>query len=75
MRNRIFVLSHNNQWGVKCEHCGEEFFATQHEAIKVAKQHVASYPAGALAQILVQGNDSRWITEWTYGNDPFPPRG
>jgi hypothetical protein len=31
--------------------------------------------AGTLSQIRVQGEDRKWITEWTYGDDPFPRRG
>lgn len=27
------------------------------------------------AQVIVQGRDGQWRTEWTYGNDPYPPRG
>lgn len=41
----------------------------------MAKRHVAELPAGTLAQILVQRDNGQWRTEWTYGQDPFPPRG
>lgn len=27
------------------------------------------------SQVLMQGRDGKWITEWTYGNDPYPPKG
>ena len=76
MRKRIFVLSSGNQWKVQCEHCtAAEFRSTQAEAIKLARSHVASLPAGTLSQILIQGANGQYRTEWTYGNDPFPPRG
>lgn len=75
MRKIIYVLSHGNQWKVQCEHCKSEITNTQSEAIRIAKQHVASLPAGTLSQIRVQGMDGRFRTEWTYGVDPFPPRG
>ncbi len=75
MRQKVYVLSHGNQWKVQCEHCNEGFYSTQAEAIKAAKQHVGGLPAGTLSQILIQGVGGQFRTEWTYGNDPFPPRG
>jgi hypothetical protein len=75
MRKVIFVLSHGNQWKVQCDHCKSAITNTQSEAIKIAKKHVAELPAGTLSQILIQGDGGRYRTEWTYGNDPFPPRG
>lgn len=75
MRKVVYVLSHGSQWIVKCDHCGNEIKQTQSEAIKLARGHVAGYPAGTLAQILVQRDDGRFREEWTYGKDPYPPRG
>jgi hypothetical protein len=75
MRKSIYVVTYGNNWKVKCEHCGEDIKGTQAEAIKLAKSHVAGLPAGTLSQILIQGADSQFRAEWTYGKDPFPPRG
>ena len=75
MRRIIYVLSHGHQWKVKCDHCDSEIKDTKTEAIRLAKKHVGSLPAGTLSQILIQKNDGSWQTEWTYGADPFPPRG
>ena len=75
MRNKIYVVTFGNQWKVRCEHCNEGVYSTQSEAIGVARRHVGGLPEGTLSQILVQGSDSQFRTEWTYGQDPFPPRG
>lgn len=75
MRQVIYVLSYGAHWKVRCEHCGEEIKNTQYEAIKLAKNHVASLSPGTLSQILIQGDDGRFRAEWTYGSDPFPPKG
>jgi hypothetical protein len=75
MRKKIYVLSHGNQWKVQCEHCENGLYNTQAEAITVARRHVAGLVAGTLSQILVQKDDGTWREEWTYGRDPFPPRG
>ena len=75
MREKIYVVSAGTQWKMRCDHCKEETKNTQLEAIKRAKEHVAELPAGSLSQILIQGDGGKWRTEWTYGQDPFPPRG
>jgi hypothetical protein len=75
MRKKVYVLSHGSQWKVQCEHCGSAVVATQAEAIRKARAHVADFPAGTLSQILVQGQGGQYRTEWTYGSDPYPPRG
>lgn len=74
-RKKIYVLSHGAQWKVQCEHCETAITATQSEAIKMAKNHVAGLSPGTLSQILVQRDDGKFREEWTYGNDPFPPVG
>lgn len=75
MRKVIYVLSHGNQWKVQCDHCRSQITNTQSEAISIAKKHVANLGPGILSQILLQGNDGRYREEWTYGKDPFPPKG
>lgn len=75
MRKVIYVLSHGTKWKVQCEHCDFEIKDTQAEAIKIAKKHVASLSQGTLSQILVQRDNGQFRTEWTYGQDPFPPQG
>lgn len=76
MRKIIYVLSHGSEWKVQCDHCEfKKIPGTQAEAIEIARHHVASLPEGTLAQILVQGADGKFRDEWTYGNDPFPPKG
>jgi len=51
------------------------FFSTKEEAIRSARQLVRSYPEGYCSQIKVQRADGTFEIEWTYGKDPFPPRG
>lgn len=75
MRKIIYVLSSGSKWKVQCDHCGYDIIDTQSEAIRIARKHVAGLPAGTLSQILIQGDNGKFRTEWTYGSDPFPPRG
>lgn len=75
MRDKIYVLSHEDKWKVQCEHCNSQIVNTQTEAIGIARSHVGTKPAGTLSQILVQRDGGQWRTEWTYGSDPYPPKG
>jgi len=71
-----FVVRHQNEW--KISYNGKHYgpYDTQKQAIRDAVD--AAYKAGQKghdAQVLVQGTDSKFRTEWTYGNDPYPPPG
>lgn len=75
-RARYFVVLHENQWKINFDgkHYGP--YATQAEAIRVAVD--AAHKAGNNgndAQVLVQDRNNQFRTEWTYGSDPYPPRG
>ncbi len=75
-RKRLFVSPDGTQWKVQWE--GGNVVSrhnTQAEAIKAARAVVRSLAAGACSQIMVQGTDGKWRTEWTYGQDPYPPPG
>lgn len=76
MREVIYVLSDGTKWKVLCKHCNKYWlFEKQADAIARARDHVGVLPQGTLSQILVQGQDGKFRTEWTYNKDPFPPRG
>lgn len=75
-RAAYYVVLHGGQW--KISHNDNHYgpYPTQRQAIRVAVDtaHRAGRE-GHEAQVLVQGQDSRFRTEWTYGNDPYPPPG
>ncbi len=76
MREKIYVVTHGLEWKVECKHCnGKAITKTQSAAIGTARKHVASLPAGTLSQILIQDKGSEFRAEWTYGKDPYPPKG
>ncbi|MFZ1102620.1 MAG: DUF2188 domain-containing protein [Hyphomicrobiaceae bacterium] len=74
-RAQYFVVLHQNRWKVKLN--GQHYeYGSQREAIHAAVD--AAHRAGQQgldAQVLVQGRDNKFRTEWTYGNDPYPPPG
>lgn len=75
-REQYFVVLHQGQWKISYtqKHYGP--YTTQREAIKAAVD--AAHKAGVKgldAQVLVQGENNQFRTEWTYGHDPYPPPG
>jgi hypothetical protein len=75
-RLQYVVVLHQQEWKISYEgkHYGP--YLTQKAAIDaaVAAAH-SSGQSGYDAQVLVQGRDNLFRTEWTYGNDPYPPKG
>ncbi|MGE3303625.1 MAG: DUF2188 domain-containing protein, partial [Hyphomonadaceae bacterium] len=69
-RAQYFVTNQNSQWHIIFDGTRYEPYSTQKLAIRTAVD--AAHKAGAEghdAQVLVQGTDSKFRTEWTYGND------
>ena len=74
-RAQYFVLSNAGSWKVRQNDKDYDFTtqaAAMNAAIDAAHQ---SGRKGLDAQVLVQGRDGQWQTEWTYGHDPYPPKG
>jgi hypothetical protein len=75
-RVQYVVVLHQGEW--KISHEGKHYgpYRTQADAIKAAvKSAHTSGENGHNAQVLVQGKDNKFRTEWTYGDDPYPPPG
>lgn len=74
-RAEYYVLSNGGRWKVR--HNNKDYdYATQAAAIRAAVD--AAHSSGAKgydAQVLIQGQGGQWRTEWTYGHDPYPPKG
>lgn len=72
-RNRYYVVYHQGEWKIKYndKHFGP--YSTQKAAIRAAVD--AAHKGKGDSQVLVQGHNNQFRTEWTYGNDPYPPPG
>jgi hypothetical protein len=76
MRKVLYVSPHGTQWKVHWQGETEgKIFDRKEEAIRHARNLIGSLPEGATSEIRVQRADGTFQTEWTYGKDPFPPRG
>lgn len=76
-RTVYYVVLHDAEWKISLggKHYGP--YSTQKAAIRdavdTAHKEGKQNPHGA--QVLVQGTNNQFRTEWTYGHDPYPPRG
>lgn len=72
-RKQYFVVLHQGEWKISFNQKHYGPYSTQRAAIKAAVD--AAHRAQGDAQVLIQGQDNKFRTEWTYGNDPYPPGG
>lgn len=76
-RTQYFVVLHENQWKITLngKHYGP--YANQKAAINAAVDaaHKTGQTNAEGSQVLVQDTHNQFRTEWTYGNDPYPPKG
>ena len=75
-REQYFVVLKDGKWMVSLngQHYGP--YATQKLASKSAVDAAhKSGQKGLNAQVLIQGENNQFRTEWTYGEDPYPPPG
>lgn len=72
-RAQYFVVLHEGKWKIKFDgkHYGP--YDTQRAAIRAAVD--SAHKAQGDSQVLVQGENNQFRTEWTYGRDPYPPPG
>lgn len=77
-RKIYYVVLDQGVWKVKVDGVHYGPYPTQANAIAAAREAAqkwaAQYPISG-AQVRVQGSDNQFRTEWTYGNDPYPPKG
>lgn len=68
-----YVVRSGNGWGVRGEGNSKltKSFETQREAI----QHGREIAMNQKAELRIQGADAKFREAWSYGNDPYPPKG
>jgi hypothetical protein len=76
-RDVYYVVLHEHEWKISynSKHYGPYDSQRRpiHAAVDAAHKAGAKNPDGA--QVRVQGENNQFRTEWTYGNDPYPPKG
>jgi hypothetical protein len=76
MAKNLYVSPSGTNWKVHWE--GESnggIHTKKEDALIAARQMVADQKKGEVLSIRVQKADGTFQTEWTYGVDPYPPKG
>lgn len=70
---RFYVSRRSNGWAVKKGGASRasKVFKTQAKAINYGRTAAKS----ASGELTIQGINGKFRTGWSYGNDPFPPKG
>jgi hypothetical protein len=68
-----YVVRNGENWGVRGEGNGRltANYATQQEAISRGREIARSEGS----ELRIQGENGRFREAWSYGNDPYPPKG
>lgn len=68
-----YVVRNGEAWGVRGEGNSRltGAFATQSEAIARGREIAQNQGA----ELRIQGRNGQFREGWSYGNDPFPPKG
>jgi hypothetical protein len=75
-RAQYFVVKHEGQWKILLD--GKHYGPYRTQADAITEATTAASKAGRNgfdSQVLVQGENNQFRTEWTYGRDPYPPSG
>jgi hypothetical protein len=76
-RTVYYVVHHEGRWKIKLSGTHYGPYSTQKEAIRIAVDtaHTEGKKNVDGAEVRVQGENNQFRTEWTYGHDPYPPKG
>lgn len=73
MAKNQYVVRNGNGWGVRGE--GNSRLTTRHNTQAEAIQHGRSIAQNHGGELRIQGTDGKFREAWSYGSDPFPPKG
>lgn len=69
-RVHYYIAPDGDGWKIRHNE-KDYYYSTQHAAISAAREAAhKSHANGHNAQVHVQGENGRFRTEWTYGDDP-----
>ncbi len=73
MKKNQYVVRNGNGWGVRGE--GSSRLTSKHATQGEAIQHGRSIAQNQSSELRIQGEDGKFREAWSYGKDPFPPKG
>jgi hypothetical protein len=76
MRKFLYVSPSGSSWKVHWQHeFSGPLFRRKKEALTEARRMIASLKKGMLSSIKIRKANGKFQAEWTYGRDPYPPKG
>lgn len=73
MPKNQYVVRNGNGWGVRGE--GNSRLTARYDTQAQAIEHGRSIARNQGSELRIQGADAKFREAWSYGNDPFPPKG
>lgn len=73
MAKNQYVVRNGNGWGVRGE--GNSRLTARYTTQAAAIQHGRELARNQGGELRIQGTDGKFRAAWSYGNDPFPPKG
>jgi len=73
MPKNQYVVRNGNGWGVRGE--GNSRLTGRHGTQAAAIQQAREIARNQGSELRIQGSDGKFREGWSYGNDPFPPKG
>jgi hypothetical protein len=68
-----YVVRSGEQWGVRGE--GNERLTRKFDTQREAIEHGRGIAQKQESELRIQGRDGRFREAYSYGHDPFPPKG
>lgn len=68
-----YVVKNGDGWGVRGE--GNDRLTKRFDTQRDAIEHGRDIAKNQKSELRIQGRDSKFREAWSYGNDPFPPKG
>ncbi|HEX4891871.1 MAG TPA: DUF2188 domain-containing protein [Hyphomicrobiaceae bacterium] len=68
-----YVVRNGEGWGLRGE--GNSRLTGSYETQAQAIEHGRAIARNNGAELRIQGRDGKFREGWSYGNDPFPPKG
>ena len=68
-----YVVRDGNNWGVRGE--GNSRLTASYETQSAAIQHGRQIAQNQNSELRIQGANGQFREAWSYGKDPFPPKG
>ena len=72
-RKNQYIVPTNNGWGVRGE--GSQRITAEYKTQREAIERGRDIARNQESELRIQGENGKFREAWSYGNDPYPPKG